>query len=133
MIHKVIVKSSGKCVNSFRAIHIIVALHINIHREYNCQTSTCTISASEIQFIDYLLILIYHSFSCISDHCWFPKYKCLPYGRRPNWYHISYSAFKGILWDRRWIAPSIGIFSHTCGYFYRNAFLIMKLSNPPSF
>ena len=45
----------------------------------------------------------------------------------------SSSRFKGILWDRRWIAPSIGIFSHTCGHFYRNAFLLMKLSNPPSF
>ena len=33
---------------------------------------------------------------------------------------------KGILWDRWWIAPSIGIFSHTCGFFfYRNAFLLM--------
>ena len=40
---------------------------------------------------------------------------------------------KGILWDRRWIAPSIGIFSHTCRFSYRNAFLLMKLSNPPSF
>ena len=40
---------------------------------------------------------------------------------------------KGTLWDRRWIAPSIGIFPQTCWIFYRNAFLIMKLSNPPSF
>ena len=23
---------------------------------------------------------------------------------------------KGILWDRKWIAPSIGIFSHACGF-----------------
>ena len=38
--------------------------------------------------------------------------------------------FKGILWDRRWIAPSIGIFSHTCGFVYRNAFLLLKLSDP---
>ena len=43
------------------------------------------------------------------------------------------TALKGILWDRRWIAPSIGIFSHTRGFFYRNVFLLMKLSNPPSF
>ena len=28
---------------------------------------------------------------------------------------------QGILWDRMWIAPSIGIFSHTCWFFYRNA------------
>ena len=40
---------------------------------------------------------------------------------------------KGILWDRRWIVPSIRIFSHTCWFVYRNAFLIMKLSNPPTF
>ena len=30
-------------------------------------------------------------------------------------------SIKGILWDRRWIAPSIGIFPLTCGFFYRNA------------
>ena len=42
-------------------------------------------------------------------------------------------SFKGILWDRRWIAPSIGIFPQTCWFFYRNAFLILKLSSPPSF
>ena len=29
--------------------------------------------------------------------------------------------------------PLIGIFSHTCWLVYWNAFLIMKLSNPPSF
>ena len=45
----------------------------------------------------------------------------------------SHHFVKGILWDRRWIAPSIGIFPHTCGFFYRNTFLLMKLSNPPSF
>ena len=41
--------------------------------------------------------------------------------------------FKGMLWDRRWIAPSIGICPQTWWFVYRNAFLIMKLSNPPSF
>ena len=41
---------------------------------------------------------------------------------------------KGIVWDRRWIAPSIGIFSpHMLIFFLRNAFLIIKLSNLPSF
>ena len=40
---------------------------------------------------------------------------------------------KGILWDRRWRVPSIRIFSHTCWFVYRNAFLIMKLSKLPSF
>ena len=41
---------------------------------------------------------------------------------------------KGILWiwDSRWIAPSIGIYSHTHIFFYRNAFLLMKLSNQSS-
>ena len=48
--------------------------------------------------------------------------------------HTTVSQYiKGILWDRRWIAPSIGIFSHTCGFVYRNAFLLMKLSNPHKF
>ena len=40
---------------------------------------------------------------------------------------------KGILWDRRWSTSSIRIFSHTCWFFYGNAFLIMKLSKLPSF
>ena len=40
---------------------------------------------------------------------------------------------KGILWDCRWSPPSIRIYSHTCWFVYRNAFLIMKLSKPPSF
>ena len=41
---------------------------------------------------------------------------------------------KGILWDRRWSPPSIGIFSpHMLIFFYRNAFLIMKLSKLQSF
>ena len=52
--------------------------------------------------------------------------------RRCYWLHFILR-FKGILWDRRWIAPSIDIFPQTCWFFYRNAFLIMKLSNPPSF
>ena len=34
--------------------------------------------------------------------------------------------------DRRWILPCIGIFPIML-FFYRNAFLIMKLSNPPIF
>ena len=29
--------------------------------------------------------------------------------------------------------PLSGFFSHTCVFVYRNAFLLMKLSNPPSF
>ena len=43
------------------------------------------------------------------------------------------SSVKGILWDRRWSTPSIGISPQICWLVYRNAFLIMKLSNPPSF
>ena len=45
--------------------------------------------------------------------------------------HCDINSFgiKGILWDRQWSPPSIGISSHTCWYVYRNAFLIMKLSN----
>ena len=53
-----------------------------------------------------------------------------------SWYapdKVRYQSLKGILWDRRWSTPSIKIFSHTCWFFYRNAFLLMKLSNPPSF
>ena len=40
---------------------------------------------------------------------------------------------KGILWDRRWSLSSIRIFSHTCWFFYGNAFIIMKLYKFPSF
>ena len=55
------------------------------------------------------------------------KYKILL-----NKVHLYF--IKGILWDRRWIAPSIGIFFPTdANFVFRNAFLIMKLSNPPSF
>ena len=54
-------------------------------------------------------------------HTWWLLWlSCQPIGITIN--------LKGILWDRRWIVPSIGIFSHTCWSFYRNAFLIMKLS-----
>ena len=49
-----------------------------------------------------------------------------------SYIHLAY-LLKGILWDRRWIAPSIGISSHTCWFFYGNAFLIIKLSKLPSF
>ena len=38
---------------------------------------------------------------------------------------------KGILCDCQLRAPSIGIFSYTCWFFYRNAFLIMKLNKLP--
>ena len=38
---------------------------------------------------------------------------------------------KGIIWDRRWSTPSIRISSHTCWFFYGNAFLLIKLSKLP--
>ena len=46
---------------------------------------------------------------------------------------VKMFTLKGILWDRRWSPPSIRIFSHTCWFFYGNAFLIMKLSKLSSF
>ena len=49
------------------------------------------------------------------------------------WYHSNNALIKGILWDRRWRAPSIGVCSQTCWFVYRNAFLIMKLRKLPSF
>ena len=50
-----------------------------------------------------------------------------------DWSYTTDSNVKGILWDRRWSTPSIRILSHTCWYFFGNAFLIIKLRNPPSF
>ena len=51
-----------------------------------------------------------------------------------QYYVKAKSWIKGILWDRKWSPPSIGICSHPrCWFVYRNAFLIMKLSNLPSF
>ena len=45
-----------------------------------------------------------------------------------SWHPIFKIIFvKGILWDRRWSPPSIKIFSHTCWFVYRSAFLIMNL------
>ena len=41
--------------------------------------------------------------------------------------NIEIPWFQGILWDSKWIAPSIVIYSHTCGFCYRNAFIHMKL------
>ena len=42
--------------------------------------------------------------------------------------------FRGILKEYyEIVTPSIGFFPHTCGFVYINAFLLMKLSNPPSF
>ena len=43
-------------------------------------------------------------------------------------YTCADDRFKGILWDRQWSPPSIGIFTHRCWFFYRKAFLTMKLN-----
>ena len=42
---------------------------------------------------------------------------------------FDFRLVKGILWDWQWSPPFFGIFSLACWFFYRNAFLSMKLSN----
>ena len=59
---------------------------------------------------------------------------CIAFNKNNKFQHdLWHFVIKGILWNRRWIAPSIGIFSHTCWFFREMHLVIMKLNNPPSF
>ena len=51
-------------------------------------------------------------------------------------YWISHLTLLNVIryiWDRQWSTPSFGILPHRCWFVYRNAFLIIKLSNLLSF
>ena len=67
----------------------------------------------------------YHESNCVRIHA---MYICIG-----TFVLLLSRSLKGILWDRQGSPPSIVIFPPKCCFFYRNAFLIMKLSNITSF